>query len=86
MTRSVLIVVFEGVQRLDVTGPMEVFAGAGAATTQPYRITIAGPGGRPLRTSSGLRLLPTRTSTTPDRPTRSWFPAVRVPPIPTRRS
>src|SRR3954470_4367807 len=58
MTRSVLIVVFEGVQSLDVTGPLEVFAGAAAAVTRPYRITTAGPGGRPVRTSSGLTLLP----------------------------
>jgi transcriptional regulator GlxA family with amidase domain len=55
---SVLIVVFDGVQSLDVTGPLEVFAGAGAVAGRPYGITIAGPGGEPVRTSSGLRLLP----------------------------
>jgi transcriptional regulator GlxA family with amidase domain len=55
---SVLIAVFEGVQSLDVTGPLEVFAGAGAVAGRPYGITIAGPGGEPVRTSSGLRLLP----------------------------
>jgi transcriptional regulator GlxA family with amidase domain len=47
------------VQSLDVTGPLEVFAGAStAAPVRPYRITTAGPGGHPVRTSSGLRLLP----------------------------
>jgi transcriptional regulator GlxA family with amidase domain len=55
---SVLIVVFEGVQSLAVTGPLEVFAGAGAVAGRPYEITIAGPGGGPVRTSAGLRLLP----------------------------
>jgi transcriptional regulator GlxA family with amidase domain len=56
----VIIVVYEGVQSLDVTGPLEVFAGAGAAAGHPdvYRIMTAGLGGRPVRTSSGLRLLP----------------------------
>lgn len=59
-TRNVLIVLFEGVQSLDVTGPLEVFAGAGAAAGQAgsYRVRTAGPAGLPVRTSSGLRLLP----------------------------
>jgi transcriptional regulator GlxA family with amidase domain len=35
-----------------------VFAGAGAVAGRPYGITIAGPGGHPVRTSSGLRLWP----------------------------
>ncbi|MFG2692821.1 GlxA family transcriptional regulator [Kitasatospora sp. NPDC048407] len=50
--RSVLFVLFDGVQSLDVTGPLEVLAAAG------YRIRTASPGGLPVRTSSGLRLLP----------------------------
>ena len=62
--RSVLIVVFDGVQSLDVTGPLEVFAGAngyvagGGLGGPAYEITIAGPGGTPVRTSSGLTLVP----------------------------
>ncbi|MFF2545945.1 GlxA family transcriptional regulator [Kitasatospora sp. NPDC058063] len=58
--RSVVIVLFEGVQSLDVTGPLEVFAGAGRASGQPpaYRVTTASPGGGPVRSHSGLRLLP----------------------------
>ncbi|MFF4342852.1 GlxA family transcriptional regulator [Kitasatospora sp. NPDC001540] len=51
-SRSVLIVLFDGVQSLDVTGPLEVFHGAG------YRVTTASPGGRPVRSGSGLALLP----------------------------
>ena len=49
----VQIILFDGVQSLDVTGPLEVFTYAGG-----YRITTAGIGGRPVRTSSGLRLTP----------------------------
>ncbi|MFK0192451.1 GlxA family transcriptional regulator [Kitasatospora sp. NPDC090308] len=51
-TRSVLLVLFDGVQSLDVSGPLEVFHGGG------YHVTTASPGGRPVRTSSGLTLLP----------------------------
>ncbi|OPF72202.1 AraC family transcriptional regulator [Streptomyces antioxidans] len=59
-SRSVLIVVYDGVQSLDVTGPMEVFTGAGeaAGTSDAYRVRTAGPGGGPVRTSGGLCLLP----------------------------
>ncbi|MFJ9773842.1 GlxA family transcriptional regulator [Kitasatospora sp. NPDC101157] len=58
--RSVVVVLYDGVQSLDVTGPVEVFAGAGAAARQPgaYEVTTASPGGRPVRSCSGLRLLP----------------------------
>ena len=51
----VQIVVFDDVQSLDVTGPLEVFTGAGA---RHYRITTASPGGGPVRTSSGLTITP----------------------------
>ncbi|MEV4641482.1 GlxA family transcriptional regulator [Actinoplanes sp. NPDC049548] len=53
--RSILIIVFEGVQSLDVTGPLEVFAGAGPSA---YRVSTASPGGGPVRTSSGLVVVP----------------------------
>ncbi|MFI2611505.1 GlxA family transcriptional regulator [Kitasatospora sp. NPDC018619] len=59
--RSVVIVLFDGVQSLDVTGPLEVFAGADRASGRPagaYRVTTASPGGGPVRCHSGLRLLP----------------------------
>ena len=49
-----LIVVFDGVQSLDVTGPLEVFANAGAA----YGVTTASLDGRPVTTSSGLTIVP----------------------------
>ena len=65
--RTVLIVLFDGVQSLDVTGPLEVFAGAnsrqswrdpGGGNGPVYRICTASLGGGPVRTSSGLRLAP----------------------------
>jgi transcriptional regulator GlxA family with amidase domain len=51
--RNVLIVLFDGVQSLDVTGPLEVFAHAPG-----YEVTTASLHGAPARTSSGLRLTP----------------------------
>ena len=62
--RTVLIVLFDGVQSLDVTGPLEVFAGAnrwhsGRDQDRPaYLIRTASLGGGAVRTSSGLRLAP----------------------------
>lgn len=56
--RTVLIPLFDDVQSLDVTGPLEVFTGAAAHCPDAYRITTAGVGGHPVRTSSGLRVTP----------------------------
>jgi transcriptional regulator GlxA family with amidase domain len=72
--RTVLIVLFEGVQSLDVTGPLEVFSGAGPAVTfleggsgiprtpahdpGSYQVRTATLDGAPVRTSSGLLLTP----------------------------
>jgi transcriptional regulator GlxA family with amidase domain len=53
MGHHVQIVLFDGVQSLDVTGPLEVFSLAGG-----YRVTTASVDGAPVRTSSGLRLVP----------------------------
>lgn len=60
-TRPVLIVLFDGVQSLDVTGPLEVFAGANqylGAGAPGYELRTAGPGGHPVTTSSGLTITP----------------------------
>src|SRR3984957_14490127 len=62
--RTVLIVLFEGVQSLDVTGPLEVFntANRWCAERGPaavgYALTTASLGGGAVRTTSGLGLLP----------------------------
>jgi transcriptional regulator GlxA family with amidase domain len=49
----VQIVLFDGVQSLDVSGPLEVFAAA-----RHYRISTASMDGGPVRTSSGLTITP----------------------------
>ncbi|WBB61374.1 GlxA family transcriptional regulator [Streptomyces sp. WMMC500] len=56
--RTVLFVLFDDMQSLDLTGPLEVFAGAERATPGTYRIRTASVGGRPVRASSGLTLTP----------------------------
>ncbi|MEH6375425.1 GlxA family transcriptional regulator [Streptomyces sp. KLMMK] len=57
--RTVLIVLFDDVQSLDVTGPAEVFAGAVSRTGDPaYRVRTATLDGGPVRTGSGLRIVP----------------------------
>ncbi len=58
--RNVLFVLYENVQSLDVTGPLEVFNGAAKALGDPdaYRVRTASVDGRPLRTHSGLGLMP----------------------------
>lgn len=55
---TVLAVLFDGVQSLDLTGPVEVFAGAEKHTPGTYRIRTATLDGAPVRTSSGLTLVP----------------------------
>src|SRR5947209_7948182 len=62
--RNVVVVAYEGVQSLDVTGPLEVFTGARAVLAARgihdgghVVRTVAGDGS-PLRTSSGLTLVP----------------------------
>jgi transcriptional regulator GlxA family with amidase domain len=61
--RAVLMVLFDEVQSLDVTGPLEVFTGANTWRTQHgdgpvYDIRTASLGGGMVRTSSGLRVAP----------------------------
>ncbi|MEU6116682.1 GlxA family transcriptional regulator [Streptomyces sp. NPDC047117] len=55
---DVLAVLFDGVQSLDVTGPLEVFTGAGHCVPGAYRVRTATFDGTPVRTSSGLRITP----------------------------
>ena len=61
--RTVLMVLFDQVQSLDVTGPLEVFTGAntwraGHGGAPGYDIRTASLGGQTVRTSSGLRVTP----------------------------
>ncbi|QNE73676.1 helix-turn-helix domain-containing protein [Streptomyces finlayi] len=56
--RSVLVVLFDGVQSLDVTGPVEVFAGASRFPGVTYELRTASLDGAPVRSTSGLTLVP----------------------------
>ncbi|WP_128379458.1 GlxA family transcriptional regulator [Streptomyces cavernae] len=56
--RNVLVVLFDGVQSLDVTGPVEVFGGAELGRPGTYALRTASLDGTPVRTSSGLTLVP----------------------------
>ncbi|WP_055697294.1 GlxA family transcriptional regulator [Streptomyces silaceus] len=59
--RTVLVVLFEGVQSLDVTGPAEVFTGASNCLDDPgagYLVRTASLDGSPVRATSGLTLVP----------------------------
>ncbi|HLY87870.1 MAG TPA: GlxA family transcriptional regulator [Acetobacteraceae bacterium] len=57
--RSIAIVIHDGVQALDVAGPLDVFAEANGFVDreQGYDITVIGPEARPLRSSNGLSLV-----------------------------
>ncbi|WP_043267866.1 DJ-1/PfpI family protein [Streptomyces sp. CT34] len=59
--REVLVVLFDGVQSLDVSGPVEVFSGACHGAPGAYRIRTASLDGAPVRTTSGLTLTPDLT-------------------------
>ena len=61
--RRVVIVLFDGVQTLDVTGPLEVFAGADRyrratrVDAPGYLVHTASPAPGPVRSSSGLTIV-----------------------------
>lgn len=55
--RRIVVVVYAGIQSLDVSGPVEVFSVSDReAGTSEYRIEIIGATDEDVRTSSGLRL------------------------------
>lgn len=59
--RTVVIVALPGVQLLDVAGPLDVFAEANVqAGHQAYVPLVAGAEPGPIRSSSGVRLMPDR--------------------------
>ncbi|MEU3777580.1 GlxA family transcriptional regulator [Streptomyces sp. NPDC032472] len=58
-SRNVLVVLYDGLQSLDVSGPVEVFAAVSRFPGEAgYTIRTASPGGAPVRTGSGLTLVP----------------------------
>jgi transcriptional regulator GlxA family with amidase domain len=62
--RQIAILAYPQVQSLDITGPLEVFAGAGqliaaeSRSARGYEIRIVSRDGAPLSTSSGLQIVP----------------------------
>lgn len=57
--RTVAIAIFQGVQALDVAGPVDVFAEANGFVppSNGYEITLVGPQERIVRASNGTRLV-----------------------------
>src|SRR3954453_15174388 len=61
--RRIAILAFDGVQTLDVTGPFEVFSIANRLRgSDEYSVEIVAPETRPLRTGSGLAIVPDRAT------------------------
>ncbi len=56
--RQIAILGFDGVQSLDLTGPLEVFDTAERLAAGRYRQLVVSSDGEPFRTSSGLRIAP----------------------------
>jgi transcriptional regulator GlxA family with amidase domain len=60
--RRVVILAFPGVQTLDVTGPFEVFAAAASLTGGAYEVEVVAASTDPIRTGSGLTIVPDRAT------------------------
>jgi transcriptional regulator GlxA family with amidase domain len=59
MPKLVLMPVFDGIQSLDLTGPLEVFTGAARYVgNNHYEVRTASVGGVPIRSHSGLHITP----------------------------
>src|SRR5260370_29938344 len=57
--RTIAILVTPGVQFLDVSGPLDVFAEANVQTNaEVYQLRVIGSVPGPIRSSSGVRLVP----------------------------
>ncbi|PTD99752.1 GlxA family transcriptional regulator [Pandoraea apista] len=54
--RHIVIVAFEGVEAIDVTGPASVFAKASLAVPGAYRLSVVSPYGGNVNTSAGLAI------------------------------
>jgi transcriptional regulator GlxA family with amidase domain len=60
-TKTIVVVAVPGVQLLDVSGPLDVFAEANTQAGYPaYRLLVAAGEPGPIRSSSGVRLMPDR--------------------------
>lgn len=68
--KTVAIVVFPGVQALDVAGPLDVFAEANGFLPEGigYEVVVVGTEAGPFRASNGMRIVPDRTLETAEGP------------------
>ncbi|WP_215449651.1 GlxA family transcriptional regulator [Streptomyces sp. ATCC 21386] len=61
-TQSILVILFDGVQPLDIAGPVDVFLAAarfaGSESVPPYVVRTASLGGGAVRSAGGLCLVP----------------------------
>lgn len=57
-TKKVVIVVYDGVQTLDATAPLDALASANALRHEAYDIVVASLDGGTIRSETGLRLMP----------------------------
>jgi transcriptional regulator GlxA family with amidase domain len=59
-TRKVVLLAFDGLNLLDLSGPLEAFGmaahAAGAAGPSPYEVLVASPGGQMITTSTGVAI------------------------------
>ncbi|MBA9004401.1 GlxA family transcriptional regulator [Thermomonospora cellulosilytica] len=62
--RDVVVLAYDGVRLMDVTGPIEVF-GTAARFGAPYRVTLRSPDGEAVTTSTGTRLMVDAEAGTP---------------------
>jgi transcriptional regulator GlxA family with amidase domain len=62
--RSIAVVAYDGVQLLDVTGPVEVFTTANACGAR-YDVAVVAADARPVLTGAGLRIVPDGTFDAP---------------------
>jgi transcriptional regulator GlxA family with amidase domain len=60
--RRIVILAFPGVQTLDVTGPFEVFAAADRLTGGAYEVEVVAATTNPIRTGSGMTIVPDRAT------------------------
>jgi len=67
--RRIVVLAYDGIQSLDLTGPVEVFDGARRHGVEPpYATEVVSPDGSPVRTSSGIQLVPERALAAVDDP------------------
>lgn len=60
--KTIMVLALPGVQLLDVSGPLDVFAEANVqAGREVYRLLVVAGGSGPIRSSSGVRLMADRT-------------------------